>query len=330
VVCASKGSIAVVSSAISAGVNAPSSRKAALLVPARACSGVMRRNGAGRPPGELTVPRVRLHARTSRSTVAAGRAARPAADQREQARSPPAARSAIRRAELRERLLLRRGRKRNALGDAAGPRAISSPPRATARRGAASASPCSSGLAEHARDARADHQQRVRRRARASDAPPSAGRPERSRQRLGVARELVHDRARALAGEERDGARAFARRGPPRRAPRRALLVSAKQKPSLRVAVVARSTSPGGPADVAGHELERAPIVAFARLPWPSTLMPEFMPIERRTGPYHDHRPTPMWSRAHRGCLKAFGARSLDRRDHHGQVLGLAARPSPR
>ena len=66
-------------------------------------------------------------------------------------------------------------------------------------------------------------------------------------------------------------------------------------------------------------------MVALARLPWPRTLTPLFMPMRRRIGPLTTtHRP----DRHRRGQqavhVELVGAGGLDRGEHDGQVLGPA------
>ena len=63
---------------------------------------------------------------------------------------------------------------------------------------------------------------------------------------------------------------------------------SAKQKPTLPgVPKVARSTPPGlPPPTLRMTSCSARPMVELARLPWPSALTPEFMPIILRMGPF--------------------------------------------
>ena len=102
---------------------------------------------------------------------------------------------------------------------------------------------------------------------------------------------------------------------------------SAKQKPILPgMPWVARSTSPGRPPPTLRiTSCSARPIVELARLPCPSALPPEFIPIARRAGTAaHDHRS----DRHRRGeqavDVELVGARGLDRgRAPTGRYSGL-------
>ena len=112
---------------------------------------------------------------------------------------------------------------------------------------------------------------------------------ERVGQRLGLAGELVDDAARALAGEHGD--RVVARRRSPRLTASEVhgepSSSSAKQKLTLPgLPCAARSTPPGRPPPtLRTTSCTARPMVRLARLPWPSTLTPLFMPIARVPGP---------------------------------------------
>ena len=104
----------------------------------------------------------------------------------------------------------------------------------------------------------------------------------------GVARQLVDDAAWALAGEQRDGVDAggdAAADG--ERANGDAASSSAKQNRTCPGCRAWRGRPrPGGRRRRCGRRAAAArPIVELARLPWPSTLTPQFMPIARVPGP---------------------------------------------
>ena len=90
---------------------------------------------------------------------------------------------------------------------------------------------------------------------------------------------------------------------------------------------VARSTSPGRPPPTLRiTSCSARPIVELARLPCPSALPREFIPMARVPGPLHTITgPAGIVVASRPWMLNSLGARRLDGGQHPRQVLGLAA-----
>ena len=114
-------------------------------------------------------------------------------------------------------------------------------------------------------------------------------RGEGTRERLGIARQLVDEPRTPSAA---NSVTALVSAGTPRstceRLPRRTGFVLGEAERVLAGLAERRAVDLAGAAaaDVADDELSARPIVALARLPCPSALTPEFMPMARAIGPF--------------------------------------------
>ena len=84
---------------------------------------------------------------------------------------------------------------------------------------------------------------------------------------------------------------------------------SAKQKVYLPgLPCIARSISPGRPPPTLRMMSWKArPMVALARLPWPSAFRPQFMPMRRATGPFTTMTGPAKWVVQSRPCMEKPG-----------------------
>ncbi len=152
----------------------------------------------------------------------------------------------------------------------------------------------------------------------------------RARQRIGFATQLVDDAARSLAREQRDGARSRVEAAlDVQRLPRRTLLVLREAERQLpRVALRGAIDAAGATAaDVADHELQRAPDRAVGAVALPEHVHSRVHPDARPHGTVHDHHRPDRHRRGQQTVdVELVGARRLDAGDDDGEVLGLAPR----
>ena len=150
-------------------------------------------------------------------------------------------------------------------------------------------------------------------------------RGERAGERLGCAGELIDDAADAFAGEQRDrvlvGGGTRARRAS---VPSTRLRARRSSRCTCRAGRAWRDRPRPGrpPPTLRITSCSARPMVALARLPGPSALIPLFMPIASRDRTVdHDDRSTEPGGGEQPVHVELVGARGLDRGDDHGQIL---------